>query len=278
MAEHIGKPIWQTIRDQIPGTRQVDDQSPAAEDPLLKLQISDLRGVAADGIQGSWQRMVPAITVRAELYLGSRLIVSKMFRRGASTFSGPDVCEVTKRIAAQLGKDVAAWLPTAIQTASSPESQSEEQESASSAGGNELLVQVPALYDPDSQIPDPAKTECNVAPRLGRYVFQNVKRRIRDARPIEGSSKSGQGPTLKITITALERVNVGTENFGRSVTIRADLVQNSKLIATHTLKQGSSLSLTDACLNMDRVTRLLGQDVAAWLLPVFHGTRAAMTN
>ena len=277
MAEHIGKPIFQTIRDQIPDSRQADGQSPAAEDTVLRLLISDLRGVAADGIQGSWQKIVPAITIRAELYLDSRLIVSKMFRRGASIFSGPDVCEVTKRIAAQLGKDLAAWLPGAIQGASTTGKEPETRENPSASGESRLLVHVPVLFEPGSAILESAKSECDVAQKVGTSVFRNVKRRFTDARPIDELSKSGDSHVLKVTITALESVRAGSENAGRSVTLRADLVQDAKVVATHTFKLESARSLTP-CLNVDHIARLLGQDLINWLQPAFFNSRAATTK
>jgi hypothetical protein len=274
MASHVGKRIFQTLRDEIPEARELNGRDSPGDDPVLKLWISDLRGIAQDGLQASWRAMVQTIVIRAELHQGPRLIVARSFQRGASALSAPGACEVAGHIAAVLGKDLAAWLPEAVKAASAAGKEPATQESAAAAVESPLLIQVPVLFEPGSSILEPAKSECDVSRKVGTSVFRNVKRLFRDARPIDEPATNRSAHVLKLTIMELGNVRAGPENTGRSIKLRADLLRDAKVVASHTFDAKATRSLTAPCLNVDSAAQVLGQDLVTWLQPVFTNARA----
>ena len=137
-----------------------------------------------------------------------------------------------------------------------------------SRAGEPILVQVPAAFDPNAAVSDAVRRECGVDVLLGNGVFTRVKARFPESAALQGSA-AGNAKVLNLTILSVNAAGGGGWSGRKAVTVRADLVQSGKIVAT-TLKERSSGGgafggFKGTCAILDRVTAALGADVASWL-------------
>lgn len=132
-----------------------------------------------------------------------------------------------------------------------------------------LLVQVPALLDPNAPITESVRRDCAVEVKVGEHVFAKVSEKIPGAVPLADPRKAGSDRLLKLTIVNVTGVGGGAWSGSKSITVRADLEQNSKVHATKMLTRqsggGAFGGMKGTCSIMERIAAALGNDVAAWV-------------
>jgi hypothetical protein len=108
----IGNGVFQKVNEVLKG-----DAAPmampetAGEDPFLKLTL-----VAVHGEGGSRLSGAKNVIVRVDLLVKGRIAATKDFMRGTSVMGSlGGTCSQLESIADALGKDIAKWLPGAIQ-------------------------------------------------------------------------------------------------------------------------------------------------------------------
>ena len=256
LADRLGKRIAPALLETA-GVRLLESRDPGPDDRVLALQIADSRG----GDSGSTVRVNALISMRADLFQGADLVATRVFQRRAGILGGQDLCAVKDRIAAALAKDIAAWLKDML--AEQPR-----------APLRRYYIQLPVGFDSDSKVPEATRAECRAADLASKYAFDRVFRRFPDVRPVPGPQGLARDRLLTVTAVGIGSVSSGVSNHGRSITIRADVFENSRIVATQILSRTSTTG-TEPCLNMSRATQLVTEDLGAWLEQGFVKPAAA---
>lgn len=135
--------------------------------------------------------------------------------------------------------------------------------------GDRLLVQVPAQLDPAAPITESVKNKCAVEAKIGELVFKKISEKFPAAEPLADPRKAGADRLLKLTIVNVVGVGGGAWSGSKSITLRADLEQNSKVHASKLLTRqsggGAFGGMKGTCSIMERIAAALGSDVAAWV-------------
>ena len=134
---------------------------------------------------------------------------------------------------------------------------------------DKLLVQVPALLDASAPITESVRRDCDVEGKVGEHVFEKVSAKVPNAEKLPDPRKAGSARLLKVTIVNVTGVGGGGWSGSKSITIRVDLEQNSKVHASKMLTRqsggGAFGGLKGTCSIMERIAVALGSDVASWM-------------
>lgn len=130
-------------------------------------------------------------------------------------------------------------------------------------------LQVQAVLDPKIHVVDAVKRECALDGMVGQWVMESVSKKYPGATRLDKDASAGKGKVLKVTIINVVGVGGGAYSGPKSMTVRADLLQSGKVIATTTKERtsggGAFGGMKGTCSIFGRVAKTLGSDVAAWL-------------
>jgi hypothetical protein len=132
-----------------------------------------------------------------------------------------------------------------------------------------FLVQVPAVYDSAAPVTDSVRRECGIESLIGNHVFMQVSASFPKSLQVQTPGKGDREKYLMLTVLAVQGVGGGAWSGGKSITIRADLLQEGKTVSTKVLSRGSRGGafggFSGTCQIMERIAGALGRDTAAWL-------------
>jgi len=130
-----------------------------------------------------------------------------------------------------------------------------------------LLVQ--AVLDPNVHVVEAVKRDCALETMVGDWVLESVSKRHPGSAKLHAGDKAGNGTLLKVTIVNVVGVGGGAYSGPKSMTVRAELLQSGKVIATTTKERtsggGAFGGMKGTCAIFGRVAKTLGSDVAAWV-------------
>jgi hypothetical protein len=142
-----------------------------------------------------------------------------------------------------------------------------------------LLVQVPAVYDSAAPVAESVRRECAIESLIGNHVFMHVSTVFPKALQVQNPGKVEHDKYLMLTVLAVQGVGGGAWSGGKSITIRADLLQDGKAVSTKVLNRGSRGGalggFSGTCQIMERIAGALGRDTAAWLRTLAPGAPAS---
>jgi len=126
-----------------------------------------------------------------------------------------------------------------------------------------IFVQVPAELDPTAPIAAAVQRECNVETVIGNYVLREVQ--FRYGRATSGAQPGH--PELRLTILGVLGVGPGPWSGSKTISVRADLVQNGTVSASNVFRRavGGGGRIRGACELFDIVAGRLARDIAHWL-------------
>ena len=154
-------------------------------------------------------------------------------------------------------KSQMTWTALALGVLLAPHSQAQEK----------LLVQ--AVLDPKVHVVDAVKRECALDGMVGNSVLESVSKKYRGATRLDKDASAGKSRLLKVTIINVVGVGGGAYSGPKSMTVRADLLEAGKVIATTTKERtsggGAFGGMKGTCSIFGRVAKTLGSDVASWL-------------
>ena len=134
---------------------------------------------------------------------------------------------------------------------------------------NPYLVQVPATLDPQAPIDYTIKRDCGLESLLGNNVFQKVNDKFPGSTHIEKANDTERGKVLIVTITSVMGVGGSSWTGPKGMTIRADVVQTGKVVATMVKTRDSMGGVFGAvrgsCSILSRVAEALAEDITDWL-------------
>jgi hypothetical protein len=138
---------------------------------------------------------------------------------------------------------------------------------ALAAAAEPILVQVPAVFDPQAPISDAVRTECAVDMLLGNFAYDRVRAKFPESSTVQKSTAPGTEKVLNVTILSVHAAGGGPWSGRKSMAVRADLLQSGKVIATTVRERstGGSFGTFGTCAMLERVTAALGSDIASWL-------------
>jgi len=130
-----------------------------------------------------------------------------------------------------------------------------------------LLVQ--AVLDPKIHVVEAVKRDCALDTMVGDWVLESVSKKHPGSKKLQQGDSAGKGKLLKVTIVNVVGVGGGAYSGAKSMTIRAELLQSGKVIATTTKERtsggGAFGGMKGTCQIFGRVAKTLGSDVAAWV-------------
>lgn len=128
----IGNEVFKRVSAKYPGTAQIQNPGQAGDGYVLKVTITSVHGAGG----GAWTGK-KEITVRADVLQNSNVAATKNLSHesaGGAFGHYMGTCAIMNRIVVALGRDVAAWLPSALmrvkyatEPATQPASQSASQ-------------------------------------------------------------------------------------------------------------------------------------------------------
>ena len=132
-----------------------------------------------------------------------------------------------------------------------------------------ILVQVPAIYDAQAAVAQRIRNECALETLVGNHVFERVSEKFPASLQIKDPAAAGPDRVLHLTILSAHGAGGGGWSGPKSITMRADLVQNGKVLQT-TVKRRSSTGgmfggMSGTCSILERDARALAVDIAKWL-------------
>lgn len=138
--------------------------------------------------------------------------------------------------------------------------------------GDRVLVQVPAVLDPQVAFSDVVRRECPVQSLLGNQVFRMVSMKFPRSLQIEKPEGTEKDTVLTLTILRIVAAEGGFASGPKSLSVRADLVQSGKVIATMEKERVSGFgSRWGTCALLEHAAALFGRDIANWLPIVLGG-------
>lgn len=136
-----------------------------------------------------------------------------------------------------------------------------------------LLIQ--AVLDPKVSVADAVKRECGLDTMVGDWVLESVGKKYPGSAKLHQGDSGGKGKILKVTIVHVMGVGGGAYSGPKSMTVRADLMQGGKVLATTTKERasggGAFGGYKGTCQIFGRVAKTLGADVASWLPSALKG-------
>jgi hypothetical protein len=142
--------------------------------------------------------------------------------------------------------------------------------------GESFLVQVPADYDPNAPVAPAVRRECGIEAIVGNHVFKEVSARYPESKQIKGQEAGRSERQVLLTIVSVQGLGGGSWSGAKSITIRADLVQNQKTVSTRVFNRGSRGGvfggMSGTCQIMERIAITLGKDALFWLQTLSPGT------
>jgi hypothetical protein len=140
-----------------------------------------------------------------------------------------------------------------------------------------FLVQVPAVYDSTAPVADSVRRECAIESLIGNHVFMQVSATFPKSLQVQAPGKGDREKYLMLTVLAVQGVGGGAWSGGKSITIRADLLQEGKTVSTKVLNRGSRGGafggFSGTCQIMERIAGALGRDTAFWLKTLAPGAQ-----
>ena len=249
----MGDHAVRALSQKYSGTVGVARAQPGAR--TVTLTLMSVQGAGG----GAWSG-AKSMSVRAEVLEDGKPVAGQTFTRnsGGGVLGGVSgSCPIVERIAKALAQDITVWM------AAVP---------AAGAGGEKLLVQVPARIDPGVQLSAPIKQDCAVETKFGVNVFERVGglRRPGAILQVENPDAAGADKVLRLTILKFDVQGVNAPlDAPQPVALRAEVLQGGKVLATNVFERNATASrganTYTTCQLVERVAIHVGQDVARWL-------------
>ena len=112
LAERVSKQVLASVKERFPSAEAIDDWRKAGDAPVVRVWITQLQpAVPSNVIRAD---SVSRMGIRAELYEASERRTFGDWRATSAPHLSETDCPAFERIAASLGKSVAAWVPVAL--------------------------------------------------------------------------------------------------------------------------------------------------------------------
>jgi len=138
--------------------------------------------------------------------------------------------------------------------------------SSSALAEDKLLVQSPAVLDANAGVGDAIKRECALESTTTSWVMDALAGK---GQRLEGTKNVEGGKVLKLTIVNVIGASGGAWSGPKTMTVRAELVESGKVVATTTKTRSSSGGAfggyKSTCAIFGRVMKTLGSDIAGWV-------------
>jgi hypothetical protein len=130
-----------------------------------------------------------------------------------------------------------------------------------------LLVQMPAAFDDQGNVWGNIRSECAVDTMISNYVFERVSLNFSEAATIQDISKAGSTKVLALTILGATGAGGGVYSGAKSMTVRADLMENGKILRSVVKKDSSRGNVLSGgtCGILERVAKTIAKDMVTWL-------------
>jgi hypothetical protein len=135
--------------------------------------------------------------------------------------------------------------------------------------GDKIRVLDPTPLHEKSEVPKAVREECK---QLGRLLPAALARANRDIVLVKSDKElAGKGKHLEVQILEVNALGGGVFSGPKFMTVRAVLFDGDKEVGDVEGKRGSTMSFS-ACGSLEKVEKVLGQDLAKWLEnPKPHG-------
>jgi hypothetical protein len=136
--------------------------------------------------------------------------------------------------------------------------------SSAALADDKILVQSPAMLDASAGVGDAIKRECALESTTANWVMDALGGRAQRL----DRANAGEGTVLKLTIVQVVGASGGAWSGPKTMTVRAELVESGKVIATTTKTRtsggGAFGGYKGTCAIFGRVMKTIGSDIAGW--------------
>jgi hypothetical protein len=134
----------------------------------------------------------------------------------------------------------------------------------SQADASEVRLFTPVTYEAGADVPDAVKDECRVDYKLQ----EQLATALRKYNKVLDTTDTLDGQVLRVTITQVH-ANPGAAFTGpKSISARAELIDNGKVVNSTLLHSGAlsipMISFKSTCSILDKATLKMAKRVAAW--------------
>jgi hypothetical protein len=140
---------------------------------------------------------------------------------------------------------------------------------ASAYAGEKFFVQTPAPYAENGNVWGNIKNDCNVADYVSNQIFSKVHDKYPDSVQAKDIAEAGEGKFLGLTVLNARGAGGGNWSGAKSLTVRAELYQNGKVIrsvvAQRSSRGGVFGGITGTCPIIERDAGAIGKDLVRWL-------------
>jgi hypothetical protein len=151
-----------------------------------------------------------------------------------------------------------------------------------SHASDKILVHVPAVYDAGAPVMDSVRHECGIESLVGNQVFVQVVTRFPESLRTENPDPNIREKLLKLTVLSVQGVGDGGWSGGNSITVRAELSQHGKpiatTVATRNSRGGMLATVRATCAIMERIATALAKDIAVWLAKSLNASATSKPN
>lgn len=140
----------------------------------------------------------------------------------------------------------------------------------SAAAQERIYVQIPAKYESENSARQGIRDECGLDTLLGNYVLQSVSQHFPGAIPRPETGLPVDAKVLNLTILRAHGHGGGGWSGAKSVTLKAELVQNGQVVQFMVKQVGSRGGfwggMSGTCSIFERVAQVMGKHVVRWLV------------
>lgn len=133
-----------------------------------------------------------------------------------------------------------------------------------------LQIQTPALIAPDATFVESVRKECDLERMVGNHVVRGAQELVAGVQGVTEVTRAAGVPYARVTILSQIGVGGGGWSGPKSITIRVDLLEGTRVVASRIFRdralRGSPFSGT--CKMIESIGDTLGNDAGEWLSQV----------
>jgi|GEM_PF-1179396 len=133
------------------------------------------------------------------------------------------------------------------------------------------LIQTPAVYAKNATVPEKIMAECKLEELVGNYAVQYISEKFPGSTSTQNPTPASAEKTLVFTILDVYAPDGGAWSGSKSMTIRAEVIQQGKTVDSVVKQRSAGGGLYGNCGLLERAAKALGKDVALWLVKPAEG-------
>jgi len=235
------------------GARKISSLQEAGRARAIALTIVAVYGQGATYYSGA-----KALTVRADIIEDGKVVDSRLVRaatgRGAmgTVFGG--ACASFERAAKFAAGRIGKWAMTAAFASARP------------PAAHRVAIEAPARAAEDARLPEAVTRECGLPMMVSLHAFDRISAQYAGSRIVK-DGEAAEGKLLRLVILDVDRAHAEGVAAPKAITLRADLLEDGKVIASNVFERSSNSKspIVGTCMILEHAAIELGMQITRWL-------------